>query len=175
LTAATAPNADFNGDDVVDGHDFLAWQLGVGAANANPADGDANGDGAVDSADLGIWQTQFGAPAPAAASGAASSLATAKLTVQPSLSSDEDLVALAQHELSAHEALSTGRQVFEEPDQSTTAVSSPALGGRSQLEPAAADDDSRAVARTTLESSADDVAIDSALESFFEMPCSRLL
>lgn len=52
-------NGDFNGDEVVDGADFLAWQRGVGGM-ASLANGDANADGAVDAADLAIWSEQFG-------------------------------------------------------------------------------------------------------------------
>ncbi|MBX3426124.1 MAG: N-acetylmuramoyl-L-alanine amidase [Pirellulales bacterium] len=56
-------NGDFNGDNFVDGSDFLAWQRGFGASSgASLADGDANGDGAVDAADLAVWHNQFGGP-----------------------------------------------------------------------------------------------------------------
>ena len=59
---------DFDGDDDVDGSDFLAWQRGLGitSPNAVRADGDADGDQDVDAADLGLWKTNFG-PAPAVA------------------------------------------------------------------------------------------------------------
>jgi hypothetical protein len=56
-------NADFNGDGVVDGGDFLAWQRGFGATGAQLEQGDANDDGAVDAADLAAWSTAFGAGA----------------------------------------------------------------------------------------------------------------
>lgn len=58
----TAPvSGDFDGDNDVDGADFLAWQRGFGkTGNAAPADGDANGDNNVDAFDLGIWANQFG-------------------------------------------------------------------------------------------------------------------
>ncbi|MBA3484222.1 MAG: PEP-CTERM sorting domain-containing protein [Pirellulales bacterium] len=59
-------SADFNGDDIVDGADFLIWQRGLGGA-ATPANGNANGDGAVDGLDLGIWRSQFGTDPPAVA------------------------------------------------------------------------------------------------------------
>lgn len=52
-------DADFNGDDLVNGADFLAWQRGFGTG-VLPEDGDANGDGAVDEIDLAAWQQQFG-------------------------------------------------------------------------------------------------------------------
>jgi hypothetical protein len=54
-------NADFNGNGVVDGADFLVWQRGFGlAGQPNKSTGDANGDGNVNAADLTIWKTQFG-------------------------------------------------------------------------------------------------------------------
>jgi hypothetical protein len=52
-------NADFNGDNVVDGNDFLAWQRNMGTGTTK-VQGDANGNGVVDAADLAIWKTQFG-------------------------------------------------------------------------------------------------------------------
>jgi hypothetical protein len=56
------PTGDFDDDDDVDGHDFLAWQRGVGTTTgATRAGGDANFDGAVNGADLAVWQAQFGA------------------------------------------------------------------------------------------------------------------
>jgi len=57
----TANDADFDGDNDVDGNDFLIWQrgLGVGATNGT---GDADGNGVVDAADLAVWRTQFGGP-----------------------------------------------------------------------------------------------------------------
>lgn len=65
--AAPTDNADFNGDNVVDGSDFLIWQKGVGTGN-NLATGDANGDTVVNGLDLEVWKTQFGSdPTPSAA------------------------------------------------------------------------------------------------------------
>ncbi|MEQ8210636.1 MAG: hypothetical protein RH917_12470 [Lacipirellulaceae bacterium] len=52
-------NADFNSDSIVDGDDFLVWQLGFGSGTT-PAQGDANGSSSVDSADLVVWQAQYG-------------------------------------------------------------------------------------------------------------------
>ncbi|MBN1854251.1 MAG: hypothetical protein JW829_16095, partial [Pirellulales bacterium] len=41
-------NADFNGDKIVDGNDFLIWQIGLGlTGQTNNDNGDANGDGTV--------------------------------------------------------------------------------------------------------------------------------
>lgn len=53
-------SGDFDGDNDVDGSDFLAWQRGFGlTSGAAPGDGDANGDGAVDAADLTVWDDQY--------------------------------------------------------------------------------------------------------------------
>jgi hypothetical protein len=53
-------NADFDGNGLVDGRDFLIWQRGFGTPGAQLADGDANGDNVVDGLDLGIWKTKYG-------------------------------------------------------------------------------------------------------------------
>jgi hypothetical protein len=60
VSTAVVEDGDFNGDDAVDGADFLTWQRGFGGA-ASPANGDANADGVVDAADLAVWAEQFGA------------------------------------------------------------------------------------------------------------------
>ena len=53
-------NADFNGDAIVDGADFLIWQRGYGQEGSSLHEaGDATGDMRVDGDDLGIWQSQF--------------------------------------------------------------------------------------------------------------------
>jgi hypothetical protein len=53
--------ADFDGDNDVDGADFLIWQrnfgLQMGAVTSN---GDADGDHDVDHDDLVVWNSQFG-------------------------------------------------------------------------------------------------------------------
>ncbi len=69
LTEATfvAPSADFDGNHVVNGRDFLLWQRGFGSTSATPADGDADRDGDVDGDDLAALERQFGAGTPAAA------------------------------------------------------------------------------------------------------------
>jgi autotransporter-associated beta strand protein len=56
----TMADADFDGDDDVDGNDFLIWQRGLGTAGGQ-AQGNANGDATIDAADLAIWTSQFGA------------------------------------------------------------------------------------------------------------------
>jgi hypothetical protein len=54
-------NADFNGDNIVDGADFLIWQRGFGlTGQPNKSTGDANGDGNVNGLDLDQWKSKFG-------------------------------------------------------------------------------------------------------------------
>lgn len=75
---------DFNGDGVVDGSDFLAWQRGYGTqTGATPANGDADADGDVDAGDLGVWKDSFGDGANG----------TANLEPLIAPSSEEDLIA----------------------------------------------------------------------------------
>jgi predicted outer membrane repeat protein len=55
--------ADFDGNHVVDGNDFLVWQRGLDASGA-PAShgaGNADGDADVDAVDLAVLQAAFGA------------------------------------------------------------------------------------------------------------------
>ncbi|TWU22789.1 dockerin type I domain-containing protein [Bythopirellula polymerisocia] len=52
-------NADFDGDDDVDGIDFLIWQRNF-LSGTTLSEGDANSDGRVDETDLAIWQSQYG-------------------------------------------------------------------------------------------------------------------
>lgn len=56
-------SADFDGDNDIDGVDFMIWQRGVGIGTTQP-EGDANHNGSVDAADLGIWESQYGGLAP---------------------------------------------------------------------------------------------------------------
>lgn len=60
-TIVVPPSADFDGDEDVDGRDFLLWQRGFGivAPDAVKFDGDADDDTDVDGVDLGIWQDQY--------------------------------------------------------------------------------------------------------------------
>jgi predicted outer membrane repeat protein len=74
---APALPADFNGNGMVDGNDFLAWQRNFGKTGAIKADGDANGDGNVNAADLTAWKSGYGS---VAASAAASTSATVSST-----------------------------------------------------------------------------------------------
>lgn len=63
VEAAPIISADFDGSGDIDGHDFLAWQLGVGTTEgATRSQGDANGDGDVDADDLVVWTAAFDPP-----------------------------------------------------------------------------------------------------------------
>lgn len=54
-------NADFDGDGVVTGLDFLILQQNLGlTGQVDNSNGDANGDGVVGAADLAIYETQYG-------------------------------------------------------------------------------------------------------------------
>ena len=56
-TAFDVPNADFDGDGLVSGSDFLVWQRNFGALiNAANSEGDADGDGDVDTDDLNLFK-----------------------------------------------------------------------------------------------------------------------
>jgi hypothetical protein len=62
--ASANASADFNGDGVVDGADFLALQRNVGKTiGAQHSEGDADRDGDVDAADLNYWKAHNGGPA----------------------------------------------------------------------------------------------------------------
>ncbi|MBL9162093.1 MAG: hypothetical protein JNL18_05045 [Planctomycetaceae bacterium] len=64
VPAPLTTDADFNGDGLVDGADFLVWQQNLGlAAGATNEQGDADGNAAVNDLDLVAWQTNFGAGA----------------------------------------------------------------------------------------------------------------
>jgi hypothetical protein len=56
-TAFDEPNADFDGDGIVSGADFLTWQRNFGTLlGATNAQGDADGDGDVDDNDLTLFK-----------------------------------------------------------------------------------------------------------------------
>jgi hypothetical protein len=54
-----AADADFDGDNDVDGNDFLIWQRNLNVGTTQPQ-GDANGDHAVNADDLALWRDAFG-------------------------------------------------------------------------------------------------------------------
>jgi len=62
-------SADFDGNNLVNGRDFLIWQQNfpVSDFSATIATGDADGDGNVLASDLGIWRVQYGGPPTVAA------------------------------------------------------------------------------------------------------------
>jgi hypothetical protein len=168
LTAGTAPDADFNADGQVDGHDFLAWQRGVGAASATSEHGDANGDGAVDGDDLAVWQEQFGGVAQltVAASGASASAASEALVAPYD---DADLVPLAQHESSLRISALAGEAAIDRPPAPSPyryvgswAVDGPAPGG---WQPTAAAVNWAAIAPKKTAIEVPPQSLDAALES----------
>lgn len=71
-------SADFNGDGIVSGSDFLTWQIGFGttAPNGAKSDGDADNDFDVDADDLSIWISQYGSTTPLAAAQSTSSFSS---------------------------------------------------------------------------------------------------
>jgi GH25 family lysozyme M1 (1,4-beta-N-acetylmuramidase) len=60
------PSADFDGNNVVDGFDFLTLQQNLGTVGpmATHANGDANGDDLINDADLAVWESQYGGAPP---------------------------------------------------------------------------------------------------------------
>ncbi len=67
--SAGADNADFDGDGLVTGLDFLILQQNIGlSGQTDNSNGDANGDGVVGSADIAIYESQYGAAPPLGAS-----------------------------------------------------------------------------------------------------------
>ncbi len=60
------PSADFDSSGIIDGFDFLLWQIGFGTPTptATPLDGDADFDLDSDGNDLSIWESQFGQAVP---------------------------------------------------------------------------------------------------------------
>jgi len=66
---ATLDDANFDGDNDIDGADFLTWQRNFGTGTL-PSQGDAENDGDVDSKDLTVWEIQYGGTPPLAAAAA---------------------------------------------------------------------------------------------------------
>ena len=62
LSIISDMDADFDGNGLVNGADFLIWQRNSGGAGTL-ATGDANNDGVVNAADLAIWRDQYGTAA----------------------------------------------------------------------------------------------------------------
>ena len=65
LEPPVPPPGDFDGDQDVDGADFVVWQTHFPTTSgATVETGDADGDGDVDGADFVVWQTNFPTTAP---------------------------------------------------------------------------------------------------------------
>jgi hypothetical protein len=72
LLITLPPSADFNGDMIVDGQDFMILQCGLGlTGETTNAHGDANRNGTIDANDLAVWQSQYGTNPSALASAGA--------------------------------------------------------------------------------------------------------
>jgi hypothetical protein len=99
--AQVKPSADFDGNTVVDGHDFLLWQRGLDASNATRAQGNSDDDQDADHSDLAAWKVHFGATSvtseaasePAAATSAPSA-ATVRATTLDALYAAGDFTTL---------------------------------------------------------------------------------
>ncbi|MAT70503.1 MAG: hypothetical protein CMJ58_13375 [Planctomycetaceae bacterium] len=78
------PSADFNGDGMIDGGDFLIWQVGNGMLQgAAHGQGDADGDGDVDNDDLDILNSTYGTAAVAASSASSANATLAFVSAIP--------------------------------------------------------------------------------------------
>lgn len=72
LLVPSDDSADFNGDDIVDGTDFLIFQRGLGLTlQTDNMNGDADGSGTVDGLDLQVFRDQFGTDPPSGVAGVA--------------------------------------------------------------------------------------------------------
>ena len=75
VTVPIATGADFDGDQLVDGRDFLIWQKGFGLiGQTDNSNGDANSDTVVDGLDQVAWGQQFGGAPPLSAGVAAGAI-----------------------------------------------------------------------------------------------------
>jgi hypothetical protein len=83
-----APSADFDGDGLVSGRDFLIWQRNVGGSGGSLATGDSDLDGNVDATDLGVWQEQYGSAGAPATAHAVLSYSTAVESAAVAISAD---------------------------------------------------------------------------------------
>ncbi len=122
FTPGTA-SGDFDQDGNVDGHDFLAWQRGLGASgNAAAADGDADGDKDVDAVDLAYWKAQFGAsPTQAvAAAGASPSVMLSFARIGNDL--DDQVAAAVELPSNAWLTLPSGATQFKRDSTTTLAM-----------------------------------------------------
>jgi hypothetical protein len=120
--APTMP-ADFDGDNDVDGHDFLAWQRG---------EGDANGDDESDGEDLTIWMDSFGEQADLAASTLTqAALPSSVAALAASLAIASDIGTVNTPERSRDEAI---QAAFATLATSSRSTSTPASQDRDSVE-----------------------------------------
>ena len=110
-------SADFNGDTVVSGTDFLIWQRGFGtsAPNGLKSDGDADNDADVDANDLAVWSSQYGTAASTTSLVAGSDADEQSLTVFAT--SEEDATLTGIGFLSAGYSNLASRQYLDDIDQ----------------------------------------------------------
>jgi N-acetylmuramoyl-L-alanine amidase len=116
--SAPAPNADFNGDTIVDSGDYVLWRKNNGlTSGATQSQGDANGDGHVNQTDYAIWRSQFG---------------TSPLVLGAGAGTNEDLSALAlsQTTVAPLAAVLTSAPVYEEKSVSARELGFSALGAQ---------------------------------------------
>jgi beta-galactosidase len=87
---ATLVAGDYNGDQSVDGADFLVWQQMLGQPQSVYSGADGNGNALVDAADLYVWMTHVG-------SAAALSVPASRMTSKaaPAAAIDEACASLA--------------------------------------------------------------------------------
>jgi hypothetical protein len=92
VTAPQQPG-DFDGNEIVDGTDFLLWQRQLGSPATPAGSGaDGNGNGVVDGADLTVWRDHFGEEAAVAAFSVAAS--ESPTTVSPAATQQAALDAV---------------------------------------------------------------------------------
>jgi hypothetical protein len=95
---------DYNGDDVVDGDDYLVWKSSYRSTTHLEADG--NGDGVVDSLDYTIWRNNVGHVMGSGSGGLASGTQQA-LVAETSVAADESEPAAESSSLFAPLAVSS--------------------------------------------------------------------
>lgn len=87
---------DYDDSGLVDGGDFLVWQLQHGTIAFPPASGaDGTANGVIDADDLTVWQTSYGSTADAITAGELVRDAALATESTESTPSDADLTALA--------------------------------------------------------------------------------
>jgi hypothetical protein len=74
VEAVAGQPGDYDASGKVDGHDFLAWQRGLGQTVTPGTGADGNNKGTIDGADLGVWRDNFGLPASAVSATSAAAI-----------------------------------------------------------------------------------------------------